>query len=107
MRSSFSVNQTTASFYCCVLSPTRELAIQIAKQFEALGSVIGVKCAVIVGGIDPMPQALALAKKPHIIVGSPGRILYHLQNTKGFHLRNLKFLVVFIPIIELTFEGTR
>jgi len=83
-----------SSLFCCVMSPTRELAIQIAKQFEALGAIIGVKCAVIVGGIDPMIQALALAKKPHILVGSPGRILYHLQNTKGFSLRTLKYLVL-------------
>lgn len=34
-----------------VLSPTRELAVQIARQFEALGSVIGVQVAVIVGGV--------------------------------------------------------
>jgi ATP-dependent RNA helicase DDX47/RRP3 len=38
-------------FYCAVLAPTRELAVQIGEQFEALGSKIGVKVAVIVGGI--------------------------------------------------------
>lgn len=35
------------AFFACVLSPTRELAIQIAEQFEALGSGISVKCAVV------------------------------------------------------------
>lgn len=40
-----------------------------------------------------MDQALALAKKPHIVVGTPGRILYHLEHTKGFSLRTLKYLV--------------
>jgi len=35
----------------------------------------------------------ALAKKPHIIIGTPGRLLYHLENTKGFNLKNLKYLV--------------
>lgn len=44
-----------------MLSPTRELAIQIAEQFEALGAGIGVKCAVLVGGIDMMAQVGALA----------------------------------------------
>ena len=80
--------------FACVLSPTRELAIQIAKQFEALGSTIGVKCSVIVGGIDVMTQALSLAKKPHIVVGSPGRIVHHLENTKGFTLKSIKYLVL-------------
>ncbi|CAO2148870.1 unnamed protein product [Urochloa humidicola] len=34
------------AFFACVLSPTRELAIQIAEQFEALGSAIGLRCSV-------------------------------------------------------------
>ena len=68
--------------FALVLSPTRELAIQIAEQIEALGSGIGVKCAVLVGGIDMMAQAIALAKRPHIIVGTPGRVVDHLSNTK-------------------------
>ena len=70
------------ALYAMVLSPTRELAIQIAEQFEALGSGIGVKCAVLVGGIDMMAQAIALGKRPHVIVGTPGRVVDHLSNTK-------------------------
>lgn len=77
-----------------VLAPTRELAYQISQQFEALGSLISVRCAVIVGGMDMVPQAMALAKKPHIIVATPGRLLDHLENTKGFSLRALKYLVM-------------
>ncbi|KAK6944813.1 DEAD/DEAH box helicase domain, partial [Dillenia turbinata] len=61
------------AFFACVLSPTRELAIQISEQFEALGSSIGVKCAV---------------------VGTPGPLVDHLSNTKGFSLRTLKYLVL-------------
>lgn len=41
-----------------------------------------------------MAQAIQLMKKPHIIVATPGRIVDHLENTKGFHLRYLKFLVL-------------
>lgn len=41
-----------------------------------------------------MTQAIALAKKPHILVGTPGRVVDHLQNTKGFSLSKLKFLVL-------------
>ncbi|KAJ7296859.1 hypothetical protein O6H91_Y080500 [Diphasiastrum complanatum] len=80
--------------YACILSPTRELALQIAEQIEALGSGIGVKCAVVVGGVDMMAQAIALAKRPHIVVGTPGRLVDHLTNTKGFSLRSLKYLVL-------------
>ncbi|KAJ1637376.1 P-loop containing nucleoside triphosphate hydrolase protein [Pavlovales sp. CCMP2436] len=81
-------------FYALVIAPTRELAFQISEQIEALGSVIAVKCVTIVGGIDMMTQALAIAKRPHVLVGSPGRVVDHLQNTKGFSLRNLKVLVL-------------
>ncbi|KAJ8344949.1 hypothetical protein SKAU_G00291420 [Synaphobranchus kaupii] len=77
-----------------ILTPTRELAFQIAEQFDALGSSIGVKTAVIVGGIDMMSQSLALAKKPHIVIATPGRLIDHLENTKGFTLRALRFLVM-------------
>ncbi|KAK7120019.1 hypothetical protein R3I93_023093 [Phoxinus phoxinus] len=77
-----------------VLTPTRELAFQIAEQFDALGSSIGVKTAVVVGGIDMMSQALVLAKKPHVVIATPGRLIDHLENTKGFNLRALKYLVM-------------
>lgn len=77
-----------------ILAPTRELAYQISQQFEALGSLINVRCAVVVGGMDMVPQAISLAKKPHIVVATPGRLLDHLENTKGFSLRQLKYLVM-------------
>ncbi len=54
------------SFFGLVLAPTRELADQIAKQFEALGSLISVKCALLVGGMDMVAQSIALGKKPHV-----------------------------------------
>uniref|UniRef100_A0A2K6V6F6 RNA helicase n=1 Tax=Saimiri boliviensis boliviensis TaxID=39432 RepID=A0A2K6V6F6_SAIBB len=86
--------ETPQRLFALVLTPTRELAFQISEQFEALGSSIGVQSAVIVGGIDSMSQSLALAKKPHIIIATPGRLIDHLENTKGFNLRALKYLVM-------------
>ncbi|XP_075220014.1 putative ATP-dependent RNA helicase DDX47 isoform X2 [Lycorma delicatula] len=65
-------------------------AIPVALQ----GGGMGVKTAVIVGGMDMMSQALTLAKKPHILIATPGRLLDHLSNTKGFNLKALKFLVM-------------
>ncbi|XP_008559154.1 probable ATP-dependent RNA helicase DDX47 [Microplitis demolitor] len=81
-------------FFALVLTPTRELAYQISEQFQALGSGIGVKSVVIVGGMEMVAQALMLMKKPHIIIATPGRLLDHLKNTKGFNLRSLKYLVM-------------
>ena len=39
-------------------------------------------------------QAIILAKKPHVIVATPGRLVDHLENTKGFNMKQLKFLVM-------------
>eukprot|EP00850_Spirogloea_muscicola_P012792 SM000084S23128 [mRNA] locus=s84:350532:353802:+ [translate_table: standard] len=83
-----------APLFALVLSPTRELAIQISEQFEALGAAVGLRCAVIVGGMDMMAQAITLARRPHVVVATPGRLVDHLSNTKGFSLRNLKYLVI-------------
>lgn len=82
------------SFIACIMAPTRELAVQISEQFEALGSTIGVRCCVIVGGMDMISQQIALGKNPHVIVCTPGRLVDHLENTKGFNMKNLKFLVM-------------
>ena len=79
------------AFFALVLSPTRELAIQIAEQFEALGAGIGVKTAVLVGGIDMMAQSIQLGKRPHVVVGTPGRVV-DLTRRKGFTLRRLRVL---------------
>ena len=80
--------------FALVLAPTRELAFQTKQQFEALGALIRAKACVIVGGMDLVSQAIELAKGPHIVVATPGRLMDHLENTKGFSLRNLKYLVM-------------
>ncbi|KHG20794.1 DEAD-box ATP-dependent RNA helicase 10 -like protein [Gossypium arboreum] len=49
-----------------------------AERFQALGSGI-----LLVGGVELMQQQIALGKQPHIIVGTPGRLMDHLTNTKG------------------------
>lgn len=82
------------NLFCLVLAPTRELAYQTSQQFQALGSLISVKTAVIVGGMDMVSQQIALGKNPHVVVATPGRLLDHLENTKGFSLRHLKYLVM-------------
>lgn len=89
-------------YFACILAPTRyvrsanlsELSYQISQQIEALGATIGARCATIVGGMDMMTQAIALSKRPHVIVATPGRLQDHLENTKGFSLRGLKYLVM-------------
>jgi ATP-dependent RNA helicase DDX47/RRP3 len=103
------------SLFACVVAPTRELAYQISQQFEALGSAIGVRSVVLVGGINETEQSIAIAKRPHIIVATPGRLHWHLENTKGFSLRGVKFLVrvgilltsIYLPLCQVLDEADR
>lgn len=81
-------------YFACVLAPTRELAYQIRETFDALGSNMGLRCVTVVGGMDMMDQARDLMRKPHVIVATPGRLMDHLEHTKGFSLRALNFLVM-------------
>mmetsp|Transcript_21691 Transcript_21691/g.30344 ORF Transcript_21691/g.30344 Transcript_21691/m.30344 type:complete len:475 (-) Transcript_21691:8-1432(-) len=89
-----SLAQDIYGIFACILTPTRELAFQIGEQFSALGAPIGVRVEVIVGGKEMMHQALALTKKPHIVVATPGRLLDHFNSTHGFTMNKLKFLVL-------------
>ncbi|CAK9437539.1 uncharacterized protein LODBEIA_P19170 [Lodderomyces beijingensis] len=81
-------------YFALVLAPTRELAFQIKDTFDALGSTMGLRSVCIVGGMDMMDQARDLMRKPHVVVATPGRIMDHLEHTKGFSLKNLKYLVM-------------
>ncbi|TYZ60059.1 hypothetical protein PybrP1_005745 [[Pythium] brassicae (nom. inval.)] len=80
--------------FAVVLTPTRELAFQIADQFNAFGSSMGVRAAVVVGGVDMLKQALELQGRPHIIIATPGRLHDHLLRPSPPNLQLIKFLVL-------------
>lgn len=86
--------ETKQRMFAVVLAPTRELCVQIADTFEALGADIALATVVLMGGMDMATQTLALSKKPHVIVASPGRLVDHLTTTKGFHISGIKYLVM-------------
>ena len=62
-----------------ILSPTRELATQIADSFKQYGSHLGFRVAVIFGGVKYGPQERALQQGLDVLVAAPGRLLDHLQ----------------------------
>lgn len=63
-----------------ILAPTRELAIQVGGHFEALGKYLpGLQVTIICGGQDYRPQLTKLRNGAHVVVGTPGRILDHLE----------------------------
>jgi len=78
--------------FALVVTPTRELAFQIADQFNALGANFTLKTEVVVGGLDRTAQSLALVQRPHIVVGTPGRLADLLGSSMD--ISRIKFLVL-------------
>jgi hypothetical protein len=77
-----------------LLNGHRELAFQIAEQFVVLGSLLNVRTAVIVGGMDMIAQAIELDNRPHVVVATPGRLVDHLRSSHtDWDLSRVKFLV--------------
>jgi len=78
-----------------VLCPTQELVVQVAKKAEELAAAAGLALRVcpVIGGSPLSRQEAALKKKPHLVVGSPGRTL-DLVSMRDLKLDNLEFLVL-------------
>jgi ATP-dependent RNA helicase DeaD len=66
---------TEAAFSALVLVPTRELAIQVAKELQELGAFAKVQTVAVYGGQPIDKQIPQLKKNPPIIVGTPGRVM--------------------------------
>ncbi|OGD40530.1 hypothetical protein A2833_00440, partial [Candidatus Azambacteria bacterium RIFCSPHIGHO2_01_FULL_44_55] len=62
-----------------VVLPTRELAFQVNEVFHKIGSLLGVRTAILIGGEPIGRQIQALRRNPQIIIGTPGRIIDHLE----------------------------
>ena len=82
------------SLSALILSPTRELSIQIGKHLrELMGKNINIKSAVLIGGDSMKKQIELIKKKPRIIIGTPGRIYDHI-NRKTLNLKSINILVL-------------
>lgn len=78
---------------CLVISPTRELALQIDRHSRDLAKYTPVNSLVVVGGEPLQAQQAKIRKNPEIIIGTPGRLLEHVQK-KSLELGDLEFLVL-------------
>ncbi|KAF8866035.1 DEAD-domain-containing protein [Acephala macrosclerotiorum] len=67
--------------FALVLTPTRELALQIYEQFKAISSPQQLKAVLITGGTDMRLQATALAQRPHVVIATPGRLADHIRTS--------------------------
>ena len=75
-----------------ILTPTRELAMQVQQALQQLtGSSF--KAALLIGGVPMSGQFAALRRQPRVIVGTPGRINDHLERG-SLHLNTTRFLVI-------------
>jgi ATP-dependent RNA helicase RhlE len=76
-----------------VLSPTRELAVQIGERFAAYGRHVRFRQAMVFGGVGQAPQVRALARGVHLLVATPGRLL-DLMNQGHVCLSELEVFVL-------------
>ncbi|CEG65578.1 Putative ATP-dependent RNA helicase HAS1 [Rhizopus microsporus] len=90
-----------------VVSPTRELAIQIYGVVEELCKYTEhITHGIVIGGANRKTEADKLVKGVNLLVATPGRLLDHLQNTQGFVFKKLQALVIDEAdrILEIGFE---
>ncbi|OIW11686.1 hypothetical protein TanjilG_12205 [Lupinus angustifolius] len=82
--------------FALVVTPTRELAFQLAEQFRALGSCLHLRISVVVGGMDMLKQTKDLVARPHVVIATPGRIKVLLEQNPDIPpiFSRTKFLVL-------------
>lgn len=76
-----------------VLTPTRELAIQIAESFSVYGKLLRLRHTVVFGGVSQVPQVKALREGVDILIATPGRLL-DLLNQRLINLQHIKYFVL-------------
>lgn len=107
------VNVKDRHIQCLVIAPTRELAIQVSEELYKIGYDKKIQVLAVYGGQDISRQIRALKKQPSIIVGTPGRLLDHI-NRKTIELSHIHTVVLdeademlnmgFIDDIEMILE---
>ncbi|OHA09383.1 MAG: hypothetical protein A3B37_02365 [Candidatus Sungbacteria bacterium RIFCSPLOWO2_01_FULL_59_16] len=76
-----------------IILPTRELALQVDEAIRQLGKSLGLRTAVLIGGLSMQPQIQAIRGNPHVVIATPGRLIDHL-NQKIIRLDTVHVLVL-------------
>ena len=87
------IDTTKKAIQGIVIAPTRELAIQTQEELYRLGKDKKIRVQVVYGGADIGRQIRALKDAPHIVVGTPGRLIDHI-NRRTLKLNNIETLVL-------------
>ncbi|KAA0710814.1 ATP-dependent RNA helicase DDX24 [Triplophysa tibetana] len=74
-----------------ILTPTRELAVQVKHHIDAVAQFTGIKTAIVVGGMAPQKQQRMLMRRPEIVIATPGR-LWEMIKERHPHLQKLRQL---------------
>jgi ATP-dependent RNA helicase RhlB len=86
-------SRNPSSIRAIVVAPTRELAVQIHHDAEALGKHTGFKQAVVFGGVDYEKQRKQVADGVDVLIGTPGRLIDYLKQ-RAFDMRHAQVLVL-------------
>lgn len=76
-----------------ILTPTRELAIQVEQAIKNIARPLGLRFAVLIGGVSQRPQIKALNNNPHIIIATPGR-LADLMKRRVYRLNKVNIIIL-------------
>lgn len=87
------IDSFSTSIQGLVVTPTRELAIQVAGELNKIGKFSRIRTLAVYGGQEISRQINALKKRPHIIVGTPGRLLDHMRR-KTIRLHDVRTVVL-------------
>ena len=87
------INEKKKKIRSLIVTPTRELAIQIGESFKAYGRHTGLTCTVVFGGVNQNSQTLALQRGIDILIATPGRLL-DLMNQGFVSLRDIEIFVL-------------
>ena len=76
-----------------ILTPTRELAAQVASELEELGQFTPIRTSCIIGGESMQQQSRSVKRGGHILVGTPGRVM-DMQGRREINFDNVRFVVL-------------
>ncbi|KAH8509614.1 hypothetical protein H0E87_011390 [Populus deltoides] len=77
-----------------ILTPTRELAVQVHSMIEKIAQFTDIRCCLVVGGLSTKVQEASLRSMPDIVVATPGRMIDHLRNSMSVDLDDLAVLIL-------------
>ncbi|MCG2690120.1 DEAD/DEAH box helicase [Candidatus Parcubacteria bacterium] len=78
---------------CLIMVPTRELALQVEKEFLSFGRSLGLHCVAVIGGVSQHAQVRALKNNPQVVIATPGR-LADLMKQGHYRLNNVKIIIL-------------